>query len=31
MGTIDDYLDQLDPADRAFVGRVYDVVRAALP
>ncbi len=31
MGTIDDYLDQLDPADRAVVGRVYDVVRAALP
>lgn len=31
MGTIDDYLDQLDPADRAVVGHVYDVVRAALP
>lgn len=31
MGTIDDYLDGLDPADRAVVAHVYDVVRAALP
>ena len=31
MGTIDDYLAELDPADRAVVGHVYDVVRAALP
>lgn len=31
MGTIDDYLDQLDPADRAVVGHVYDVARAELP
>ena len=31
MGTIDDYLADLDPADRAAISRVYDVVRAALP
>ena len=31
MGTIDDYLADLDPADRAVISRVYDVVRAALP
>lgn len=31
MGTIDDYLDDLDTADRAAVEHVYDVVRAALP
>lgn len=31
MGTIDDYLDELDPADHAVVEHVYDVVRAAVP
>lgn len=31
MGTIDDYLDGLEPADRAVIGHVYDVVRATLP
>ncbi|MFT4295736.1 MAG: DUF1801 domain-containing protein [Micropruina sp.] len=31
MGTVDDYLDQLAPANRAVVEHVYDVVRAALP
>lgn len=31
MGTVDDYLEQLDPADRAVIGHLYDVVRAALP
>ncbi len=31
MGTIDDYLAELDAADRAVVEHVYDVVRAALP
>lgn len=31
MGTIDDYLEQLDPTDRAVVSRVYDVVCTQLP
>ncbi len=31
MGTIDDYLDELDPADRAVVAHVYDVARTAVP
>lgn len=31
MGTVDDYLDELDPADRAVVAHVYDVVRTAVP
>ena len=31
MGTIDDYLDDLEPGDRAVVGHVYDVVRATVP
>ncbi len=31
MGTIDDYLDELDPADRAVVEHVYDVVQATVP
>ena len=31
MGTIDDYLEQLDPADRAVVEHVYDVVRETVP
>ena len=30
MGTIDDYLDDLDPADRAVIAHVYDVVRSEL-
>ena len=31
MGTVDDYLAELDPADAAVVSRVYDVVREAVP
>ncbi len=31
MGTVDDYLDELDPADRAVVAHVYDVARTAVP
>jgi uncharacterized protein YdhG (YjbR/CyaY superfamily) len=31
MGTIDEYLESLDPADRAVVAHVYDVVRASVP
>lgn len=31
MGTVDDYLDGLDPADREVVGRIYDVARTAVP
>ena len=31
MGTVDDYLEQLDPADRVVIGHVYDVVREAFP
>ncbi len=31
MGTIDEYLDDLDPADRTVIEHVYDVVRAVLP
>lgn len=31
MGTIDDYLDELDPADRAVAEHVYEVVRATVP
>ncbi len=31
MGTIDDYLAQLDPADAAVIGHAYDVARAAVP
>lgn len=31
MGTIDDYLDGLEPADRAVIEHVYDVVRATVP
>lgn len=27
MGTIDDYLDGLDPADRAVIAHVYDIAR----
>ena len=31
MGTIDDYLAGLDPADAAVIAHVYDVARAAVP
>jgi uncharacterized protein YdhG (YjbR/CyaY superfamily) len=31
MGTVDDYLESLDPGDRAVVSHVYDVVRADVP
>lgn len=31
MGTIDDYLDDLEPGDRAVVGHVYDLVQATVP
>lgn len=31
MGTIDDYLSELDPADRAIIAHVYDVARAHVP
>jgi uncharacterized protein YdhG (YjbR/CyaY superfamily) len=31
MGTIDDYLAQLDPADAAVIGHVYDVARETVP
>ncbi|MET4168121.1 MULTISPECIES: iron chaperone [Gordonia] len=31
MGTVDDYLDGLDPADREVVGRIYAVARTAVP
>lgn len=31
MGTIDDYLEELDPSDRAMVEHVYDVVRTTVP
>ncbi len=31
MGTIDDYLGGLDPADREVVAHVYDVARAVIP
>jgi uncharacterized protein YdhG (YjbR/CyaY superfamily) len=31
MGTIDDYLAELDPADAAVIGHVYDVARATVP
>ena len=31
MGTVDDYLESLAPADRDVISHVYDVVRAAVP
>lgn len=31
MGTVDDYLDGLDPADRDVIGRIYDVARGTVP
>ena len=31
MGTIDDYLSELDPADAAVVGHVYEIARAEVP
>ena len=31
MGTVDDYLAELNPADAAVVGHVYDVAREAAP
>ena len=31
MGTVDDYLEGLDPEDRAVVSHVFDVVRETLP
>lgn len=31
MGTIDDYLAELDPADREAVERVYDIARKVVP
>lgn len=31
MGTVDDYLAGLDPADRAVIAHVYDVARAVVP
>ncbi|WP_169581762.1 MULTISPECIES: DUF1801 domain-containing protein [Microbacterium] len=31
MGTVDDLLTQLDPADRAAVERLYDVAREVVP
>ena len=31
MGTIDDYLAGLDPADAAVIGHVYDVAREKVP
>jgi len=31
MGTVDDYLESLDPHDRAVVSHVFDVVREAVP
>ncbi len=31
MGTVDDYLDGLDPDDRAVISRFYDVSRDTVP
>ncbi len=31
MGTVDDYLTTLDPADAALIGHLYDVARALVP
>ena len=31
MGTVDDYLDELEPDDRAAIERVYAVARAEVP
>ena len=31
MGTIDDYLSELDPADAAVIDHVYDIARAEVP
>ena len=31
MGTVDDYLDELEPDDRAAIDRVYAVARAEVP
>jgi len=31
MGTVDDYLESLDPDDRAVVSHVFDVARASVP
>ncbi|MBD3940232.1 DUF1801 domain-containing protein [Microbacterium sp. NEAU-LLC] len=31
MGTVDEYLESLDPDDRAVVSHVFDVVRSELP
>src|SRR2546421_7202982 len=31
MGTIDDYLAELDPADATMIAHIYDVARATVP
>ncbi len=31
MGTVDDYLDELEPGDRAAIDRVYALARAEVP
>ena len=31
MGSIDDYLEGLEPADRTVIARVYDLARAEVP
>ncbi|MEU1971068.1 DUF1801 domain-containing protein [Microbacterium sp. NPDC019599] len=31
MGTVDDYLNELDPADRGVVARVYEIAREEAP
>jgi uncharacterized protein YdhG (YjbR/CyaY superfamily) len=31
MGTVDDYLAELDPADRSVIGRVYELARELVP
>jgi len=31
MGTVDDYLDELEPDDRAAIDRVYAIARAEVP
>lgn len=31
MGTVDDYLDSLDPSDRAAIARLYEIARTLVP
>lgn len=31
MGTVDDYLAELEPADRSVIERVYEIARAEVP